>query len=382
VFHRTLQETGPPSTFVRLLTSNHLNDLQWIGHCAVALSALWIWAVFNVKGDAVDLDDSLSAFMRVIVDQNTTLGGVTAALGVVLAWVYQTGSKRLGVVDLFACEISAICRVSLVIDHATRSVDQAALENPIVVAETPAPVEETVATGAARPEHGPTVADAPGWPSSANPAAVIPTSPMKFTSEEHYTPVYDGTLSDLQPLSVTTVTFVTEFYTYRKAMMDYLRRIAAEKKAGEKRSELWKMLIYMQYLMYESGRHAITELVEFEPNREESLINILCSELVVFDFLKDRYPPKDYSHPDRAGDYRGNRLQLRQVTYPKIVENTLGKAINARQHRNWDRARATAPELKLRYEKIFGTEHNFAERAPSPSWWHVLRFHPQRRARG
>jgi hypothetical protein len=204
---------------------------------------------------------------------------------------------------------------------------------------------------------------------------------VKFTSEEHYTPVYDGTLSDLQPLSVATVTFVTEFYTYRKTMMDYLRRIAVEEAPGKRRSELWKMLIYMQYLMYESGRHAVAELVEFEPNREESLINILCSELVLFKFLRDRYEPKDYGDPQSAGDYRGNRLALREAQYPKIVESTLRKAVNARHHRNWDRARATAPELKLRYERVFGKELDFAH-APSPSWWRALSFRPWRGAEG
>ena len=40
-----------------------------------------------------------------------------------LAWTYQAGSARLGVVDLFACEIATLCRVSAVVEMVQRYVD-------------------------------------------------------------------------------------------------------------------------------------------------------------------------------------------------------------------------------------------------------------------
>ena len=40
-----------------------------------------------------------------------------------LAWTYQAGSARLGVVDLFACEIATLCRVAAVIDMVQRYID-------------------------------------------------------------------------------------------------------------------------------------------------------------------------------------------------------------------------------------------------------------------
>src|SRR5271154_2941290 len=40
-------------------------------------------------------------------------------------WAYQSGCRRIGAVDLFACEISVICRVSLIVDFAKTSVARA-----------------------------------------------------------------------------------------------------------------------------------------------------------------------------------------------------------------------------------------------------------------
>ena len=43
---------------------------------------------------------------------------VVGVVGAVIAWAYQSGSARLGVIDLFACEISTLCRVATVVDTA------------------------------------------------------------------------------------------------------------------------------------------------------------------------------------------------------------------------------------------------------------------------
>ena len=40
----------------------------------------------------------------------------------VVAWVYRTASIRLGVVDLFASEITTLCRVGTVVGLAERSI--------------------------------------------------------------------------------------------------------------------------------------------------------------------------------------------------------------------------------------------------------------------
>jgi hypothetical protein len=88
----------------------------------------------------------------------TTIGTLVGVGAVVVAWVYRTASVRLGVVDLFASEITTLCRVGKIVDVAQRSV--AAFENVDRSAHsrTPAPPED----------HG----------------------PYRFASEENYFPVF------------------------------------------------------------------------------------------------------------------------------------------------------------------------------------------------
>jgi len=293
---KRLTETGPPSTFVRLWTSNHLSEIQWI---AFATPLLWSFGLVILGIHFFPPDRSQ------LRDLGTLFTGMTGLAGAVLAWCYRTGSNRLGMIDLFACEISVICRASLVVDFARRSVAQTN-------------------------DH-----DAQMPPSDEG-------SHLRSIGEDHYTPVYDSNLSELQALDVNVVTHVTEFYTYRKVMMDYLRRMAVTQKTER------AMMIYMQFLMYESGRPAIQALIEFEPNREESIINILCSELIVFKFLVELFD-KD--------DYRGKRLRLRK--YKAVVDDTLGRTEAGRGY-NWVKAKTTAQELKQRYMELEQIDKKFS----------------------
>jgi hypothetical protein len=289
-FKRYLTESGPPPTFMRLLTSYHLAELRSIAYWTGLLGGIiLIWFVV--------------VFVRYLFwgagmsgEEWKIVGGTIALGGAVLSWTYQTGSKRLGVIDLFACEIGAICRMTLIADSA---------ESQVHMAE-----QEIAKESEAR-------------------------SPVKFTSVENYTPVYDGNLSDLQPLNVNVISHVTEFYSYRKAMMDYRRRMVVEPDSQRRRGER-DMMIYMQFLMYESARYAIMELIEFEPNLEESKINILCSEIMVFNYLRKVFP---------EGDYRGQRLRIRE--YGSIIVKTLEKT-NKAHGPNWTRAKTTAKELDRR----------------------------------
>jgi hypothetical protein len=225
--------------------------------------------------------------------------GATAAAATVLNWAYQVGSSRLGTVDLFACEMSAICRVFLVVDYARHTVNGANK------------------TDRAKP----------------------------FTSAENYTPVGDANLAELKPLDAEVITYVTEFYTYRKTMTDCLRQIAAlSTEDHQGRQICMEYMIFMQFLMYESGHKSIQKLVEFEPNRSESLINIFCSELIVYRFLLEK-----------CADFRFDRLMLRKQHYlkdvPDLYKTTMAPYDDPNNH--WERAKTTAGELKLRFEEVF-----------------------------
>jgi hypothetical protein len=277
---------------IRLLTSNHVKDLQVIVQCTFVF-----WAIAVI----------IIIFAEHNIETHAMLGTLTVVAGGVLSWVYQTGSNRLGTVDLFACEISAICRSCFVVDLGRATV--AMLSQP------------------------------------------FGQNPRNFASVEQYTPVCDKVLPDLQPLGVTVIEAVTEFYNYRSAMMDYLRAAVAETDSCPMHRHLVVMMLYMQFLMYESAHNAIHELIEFEPNREESLINILCCGLSVYKFL--RSAPDFRDRATGKPDYRAKRLELRAETYSKDVWETFNSAREYGSTGKWKRAFTTAPELQARYVEVF-----------------------------
>jgi len=41
-----------------------------------------------------------------VLDDLKVIGGLAAVAAAVFSWTYQNGSRRLGVIDLFGCEIS------------------------------------------------------------------------------------------------------------------------------------------------------------------------------------------------------------------------------------------------------------------------------------
>jgi hypothetical protein len=114
-------------------------------------------------------------------------------------------------------------------------------------------------------------------------------------------------------------------------------------------------MIYMQYLMYESGRLAIEDLIEFEPNRTESVIGILCSELIVYKFLVDEFSQDKYRIGADGEDFRLQRLNLRRSNYEKEVQAIFAKTLAAHSVK-WRKAQATAVELKERFNQVFRIE--------------------------
>jgi hypothetical protein len=112
-----------------------------------------------------------------------------------------------------------------------------------------------------------------------------PPRSLNFSSQEDYSPVFDHNSRDLEVLEARVVERVTEFYTYLKAMRDYLRLLnAIEQPLSE--IENWRVgmrnVIYMFFLMLESARKSVERLIEFEPERAQNMITILLSELVAY----------------------------------------------------------------------------------------------------
>jgi hypothetical protein len=88
------------NTFRRMFESRHVNDLKIIvvGTVIVGIGFI-IYHHIVVHGSELD---------------GKFTGAVVVFAGTIVAWAYQTGSKRLGVVDLFACEIVTLCRVGTI----------------------------------------------------------------------------------------------------------------------------------------------------------------------------------------------------------------------------------------------------------------------------
>ena len=319
-FGRILGTGDPAATIDRLFKSQHVADLRLvIAFAAIAVIFLFVLGVVLsiiwIPYGHWDLIRGFWAFFA------PALG----VFGAVLAWAYQAGSQRLGVVDLFACEISTLCRVVTIVDGVGRSIETFERGLP-------------KRSGAANSE-----------------------SPTRhFTSEENYFPVFENNTRDLQSLEAHVVINITAFYTYMKAVRDSTRNlldVGATPTLPEPEShraststpwhEAARNVVYMMFLGLESARKAIGKLIEFEPDQAESEIVILISELEAYRFLCDQFV-------DRS-DIRYQRLQLREAEYQEVMQRLRG-VINAeaggRAKKSWEPALRLVPELERRYEAL------------------------------
>jgi hypothetical protein len=306
---RRLRTGDSKATIDRLFVSQHVQDLRLI----IAFTLIAVLSVF-----ALGLPGSLaygfynhnvvSTFAKFVTFFTPVLG----VFGAVLAWAYQTGSARLGIVDLFACEIDTLCRVALVVDSVHRAI-------------------EKFHHGLELPVH-------------------------HFTSEENYFPVFENNTRDLQTLEAEVVVNITAFYTYMKAVRDSTRAItdmSVSPTQPESRSDSasnltrWqegtRNVVYMMFLGLESARKATGYLVEFEPDEAERTTVILISELEAYRFLREQFV-------DEA-NILYQRLELRKAGYEKLVPelcNTVERG-RASDPSRWEPAWRLLPELRRKW---------------------------------
>lgn len=303
---KMLTEDDAASTLVRLFRSRHVADLQLI----------FLITIFLVISGPLFV-----TFWHKVIDSTDVIGSaalITAIVGTgsgMLTWIYQTGSRRLGVVDLFACEITTICTA-------------------LSVAETALHLRNMY-----------------NYP---------PFRSMKFNSEEEYSPIFNNNTSDLEVLEARVVGRVTEFYTYFKAMRDYLR-LAHDIEKPQDEIDKWRTLlrngIYMLFLMLESGRKSIDVLVEYEPEQAQSTIIILISELVAYGMLLNYWECQ--ASERTVYDAHLERLRMRKTEYPLIVGSIYRRVISpigrdGKDRDAWQRAATLLGELKHRYCDVFG----------------------------
>jgi hypothetical protein len=331
VILQQLRRGEESSTFERLGSSRHVADLRLIFSVTIiimitgAIVALVFCFEREVMSNWQDVraGDSGWIWARLVLSAIADSGAFIGAIGAigcgVLAWTYQTGSARLGVVDLFACEIATLCRVGIVVDMVQRYVDL--FDNG--------------------PQGGPLRAI----------DGQMPINASRFASQESYFPVFDSSVKDLQTLESDVVTHVTAFYTYMKVMRDSLRRLAdiSPPHPGDPRDDDWHRaicnVIYMQFLALESARKAIKDLVEFEPAQAEDVITVLLSELAAYAFLREHF--KD--------DLRQRRLEARDAEYHREIPDVY-RTVAAGTGPRWEKAKDTAAELMRRYPDFFAGE--------------------------
>ena len=274
------------------------------------------------------------------------VGPAITIYGAIVAWAYLAASKRLGIVDLFACEIKTLCRVGTIFDVGKRYV--AMYQNRLDIAENRAATE--------------------GVPAAQGAAESMTDELLSRSSvsQEHYFPIFDNNSSDLESLEALLVGYITEYYTYMKAVRDLQRVFAsidvsqAAKSGtgapyGSAKVDAWHEtvadIIYVLFLGYESARNAIADMIEFQPTRDENIIVILMTELVCFSFLCEYL---------KGDSLRFSRLQLREVGYEKIY-GELSKSVNAHHNKEnkeyWRPVQAMFPELQARYKDAMDTLH-------------------------
>jgi hypothetical protein len=333
---RSLQAPGSSATLNRLFQSEHVRDLKLIA--GVAIWIMVLGAVVVLAAVVQHLIGGKDAHFADYVEAHfQTLAGIIGISGLVIAWVYRTASLRLGVVDLFASEITTLCRVGTIVgmvQHAKIAIDHEPMHRP----------GDPSQSRMSRPNDGPpNAASSPDLP--------------RFTSEENYFPVFTTNSRDLEVLEADVVSHVAAFYTYMKVLRDYYRRASSFLPDSENFNsiewhETWRNIIYMQFLAYEAAREAVKHLIEYEPTHAENTIVILLSELVAYDFLLTCFD---------ANDVRYKRLALRGEEYRAIANTLERKMLENYENPLWAKSRELWDELVDRFSTLHIKVRKFSE---------------------
>lgn len=319
------------SNFVRFFRSKHVLDLRRICYFAIGLFVLHVCLMLYLEhmSQAVRLPTGAGATdgSQPAPSADTSVGSYLTALmpllapfipvyATIIAWAYLNAGKRLGVVDLFACEIGTLCRVGTLFDIGPRYVQMHEL-------------------------------------------GVAPA--INDDSKENYFPIFDNNSNDLQALEALVVNKITEFYTYMKAERDVLRRLAKMEAPRALSTELphrnpdldsWRAtftnVIYLTFLGYESARKAIEDLVEFQPTQAENTIVILLTEIPCYSFLSGQFLPQNL---------RSIRLALRLNDYKKEIPELYRKVdAHGKDEKDWIQAKNSLTALANHYKDAFGED--------------------------
>jgi len=342
------------SSLFRFFRSKHVGDLKAIFALAIFILVFHLAVALYVT-ITTHADPSNSHTV------DTYFGAAVPIYGAIIAWAYLNAGKRLGVVDLFACEIGTLCRVSALFDVGRYYIE--AYRDAGNIKDKHPKVKHLATHHAAGESSG------------------------TFVSQEKYFPIFDNNSSDLQSLEALVVGTITEYYTYMKAARDLQRKLAsidpteiaqpaAPARGGSAREDPWHEtlanLIYVLFLGFESARKSIKDLIEFEPTRAENSIIILLTELVCFSFLCEYLKDSEIGFRDlerhevatggkdalkfkrlsEEFEVKFKRLELRAAEYRELVPPLIARVNDdhGESENYWLPAKRTVPELQNRFD--------------------------------
>jgi hypothetical protein len=314
-----LTEEEAASTLFRFFRSRHVVDLRLI--VVTILGLLAVYLIIIAIGALVQYyDHPEDSHAELLV---RLIGPAVGIAGLIVSWAYKSASTRLGIIDLFGCEIGTLCRVGTIFDIGTRYVS--AYDGPAGVKDDGAKKRD---------------------------------APEKYTSQEDYFPIFDQNSKDLQLLEALVVCHITAFYTFMKATRDTQRQLATLPSPNEMHlpegadpgaQTPWHAtlldVVYMIFLGYEAGRQAIDQLIEFEPAAAENTIVILITELTCYGLLLRKLKDDRLRYP---------RLKLRQEQYRDLTPRLYREIEAHRENEYWRPACELLPQLKERYEAALG----------------------------
>jgi hypothetical protein len=235
---------------LRFLCSCHTRDLVAIaglsGVVALSFASLWI----------------CSSSDRPNLDAHKLEAAVIAGALAVIAWAYQAGNVRLGVVDLLASEIFTLCKVAFVGRLVPRLVE---------------------------------------WEQTQK----APTYPL--VPQQDYMVVFNTNTKDLEVLDGDVVNFVTAAYVYCKLFRDRIAILYSASRQNnashcldanaavpDMRTDGQQSLrepnalldtVFMAFVTFESAREALRVAVDDPDRRDECVLFGLISELEAYSRL-------------------------------------------------------------------------------------------------
>jgi len=338
-------------TFKRLGKSRHVGDLRAIllGTIVVAIVLIYFMLGCEFNWRAFYLPQCKSPFSA----SEKLITGIVAVAGAIIAWAYQTGGKRLGVVDLVSSEIVTLCRVSTLVEFVPNMIKQYDMIGPTSPNAETAPANEIA---------GPQTQSIQDRPPALQSGTATATG--RFTSQENYFPVFENNNKDLQILEARVLTNITGFYTYMKAVRDTLRnfmdlRSAQPPASIQAQRHALINVIYMVFLAHESARNAIDEMIEYEPTHAESAMIVLFTEMAACRFLLNTFAEDHPDCTDRAlaNEVKKKRFEMRMEQYKTVVQELCDKVETHKGKKKWEKSQSMVKALRGAYD-LYGPKPN------------------------